>query len=220
VAMVHCNNCTSDLNAWADIFAQLGELMGMPLDYDQLFPKLYRKSLEGAPDAGGLMVCNFLSGEPVVGLAEGRPLVVRRPDSQFNLANFMRAQLYSALASLVLGMETLQQETVKIDRLTGHGGLFKTPGVGQRYLAAATGSPVVTLKTANEGGAYGMALLAAYCRRRNPQQSLTDFLAQDVFAGEAEEAMQPDPVDQKGFAAFLERYKAALPIEQAAVDCL
>ncbi|NJP39728.1 ATPase [Oscillospiraceae bacterium HV4-5-C5C] len=219
VAMVHCNNCTSDLNAWADIFAQVGDLMGMKLDYDQLFPKLYRKSLEGEPDAGGLMVCNFLSGEPVVGLAEGRPLVVRRPDSQFNLANFMRAQLYSALASLVLGMETLQRESVQIDRLTGHGGLFKTPGVGQRYLAAATGSPVVTLKTAGEGGAYGMALLAAF--RRSPlRQSLAEFLTRDVFAGQEEQPLQPDPTDQEGFAAFLQRYKAALPVEQVAVDCL
>lgn len=219
VAMVHCNNCTSDMNAWVGIFQEILNLMGHEADMGQLFTRLYQKSLEGEADCGGVTVYNYLSGEPVTGFDEGRPLLVRGHEQPFTLANFLRAQLYSTLASLAAGMEILSGEDVVIDRLMGHGGLFKTPVVGQKYLAAATNSPVWVMETAGEGGPYGMALLAAYFKDGGGQ-TLEDFLEKWVFAGVPGTVLEPDEVDVAGFRAYLRRFRAGLPVEQAAVDCL
>ena len=220
VAMVHCNNCTSDMNAWAGLFRELLALMGHEADMGELFTKLYQKSLEGAADCGGVTVYNFLSGEPVAGFDEGRPLMVRTADKPFDLANFMRAHLYSALATLSLGMDILTKEQVTIDRLMGHGGLFKTPVVGQKYLAAATNSPVWVMETAGEGGPYGMALLAAYRCVREPGETLESFLENRVFAGTPGSILEPDPADVAGFRAFLDRYSKGFAVERAAVENL
>ena len=218
VAMVHCNNCTSDLNAWVSIFREFQQLMGMPIDMDELYGRLYNHALEGEADCGGLMAYNYFSGEPVTGMAEGRPLFVRSASDKFTLANFMRANLYASVGVLKLGNDILfNREHVQVDRITGHGGLFKTPGVGQSVLAAALSSPISVMETAGEGGAWGIALLAAYRVCREPEQPLADFLEQKVFAGNAGVEIAPKPEDVAGFNAYIERYKACLPIEAAAV---
>ena len=219
VAMVHCNNCTSDMNAWVGVLAETLKLMGHEVDMGQLFTKLYQKSLEGDADCGGVTVYNYLSGEPVTGFDEGRPVVVRSHDKPFTLANFLRSQLYGTLASLAAGMVILEKEEVAIDRLMGHGGLFKTPVVGQKYLAAATNSPVWVMETAGEGGPYGMALLAAYLKDGDGA-TLEDFLAQKVFAGTPGTVLEPEEADVAGFKAYLNRFLAGLPVERAAVDHL
>ena len=219
VAMVHCNNCTSDMNAWVSVFAETLKLMGSEVDMGQLFTKLYQKSLEGDADCGGVTVYNYLSGEPVTGFDEGRPVVARSHEQPFTLANFLRAQLYSTLASLAAGMVILEKEQVTIDRLMGHGGLFKTPVVGQKYLAAATNSPVWVMETAGEGGPYGMALLAAYCKDGNGL-TLEDFLDEKIFAGAPGTVMKPEEADVAGFKAYLNRFLAGLAVERAAVDHL
>ncbi|MDE7388922.1 MAG: ATPase, partial [Muribaculaceae bacterium] len=163
VAMVHCNNCTSDLNAWVGLFKEYQQLLGVPVDMNEVFGKLYNAALDGAPDCGGLLAYNYFSGEPVTGMEEGRPLFVRSATDKFNLANFMRANLYASVAVLKLGNDILfNEEKVEVDRITGHGGLFKTPGVGQRILAAALNSPISVMETAGEGGAWGVALLASF----------------------------------------------------------
>lgn len=217
VAMVHCNNCTSDMNAWVGVFRETLQLMGCDADMGELYTKLYQKSLEGDADCGGVTVYNYLSGEPVTGFDEGRPVVVRSHDKPFTLANFLRAQLYSTLVSLAAGMEILNRENVTIHRLMGHGGLFKTPVVGQKYLAAATHSPVWVMETAGEGGPYGMALLAAYLRDGSGQ-TLEGFLEERVFAGTPGTVLEPEPADVDGFQAYLERFVGGLAIERAAVD--
>ena len=219
VALVHCNNCTSDMNAWVGVFAETLKLMGCEADMGLLFTKLYQKSLEGDADCGGVTVYNYLSGEPVTGFDEGRPMVVRSHDKPFTLANFLRAQLYSTLASLAAGMVILEQENVAIDRLMGHGGLFKTPVVGQKYLAAATNSPIWVMETAGEGGPYGMALLAAYLKD-GAGMTLEAFLAEKVFAGTTGTVLEPEEADMAGFKAYLDRFLAGLPVERAAVECL
>ena len=218
VAMVHCNNCTSDMNAWTNIFREFGTMMGVAADADKLYTALYQKSMEGRSDGGGIVVCNFLAGEPIVGFESGKPFVLRGPETEFTLANFLRAQLYATMAALVLGMRILQKEQVKIDRLTGHGGLFKTPQVGQRYLAAATGSPVTIMKTAGEGGPYGMALLAAYCKEKETGETLEAFLQKKIFAMAETNTMQPRKDDRAGFEKFLSAYERALTIERTAVE--
>ena len=219
VAMVHCNNCTSDLNAWVGLFREFEELMGMKVDMNELFGKLYNNALTGDADCGGLLSYNYISGEPVTGLAEGRPLFVRSANDKFTLANFMRAHLYGSVGVLKLGNDILfKQENVKVDRITGHGGLFKTKGVGQRVLAAAINSPISVMETAGEGGAWGIALLAAYAVNNAQNQTLADWLDAKVFAGNTGVEIAPTAEDVAGFNRYIENYKAGLAIEKAAVE--
>ena len=221
VAMVHCNTCTSDLDAWARVFGQALAAAGAPLPPDQLYGLLYRQALEGDPDCGGLLAYNCYSGEPVAGLEDGRPLLTRSPDSALTLPNLMRAHLYAAMATLRLGMDILfQEEHVALDRLTGHGGLFKTPGVAQRLMAGALGVPVTVLETAGEGGPWGMALLASFLRDRQEGQTLAAYLEEGVFGQAAGTVLPPDPADEAGFAAYMARYRAGLPVERAAAEAL
>lgn len=221
VAMVHCNNCTSDLNAWVNLFGEFAETFGMKIDKNDLYGSLYRKALEADADCGGLLSYNFFSGEPVVGLNEGRPLFARMPDAAFTLANFMRTHLYSALASLKVGNDILlKEEHVKVDALMGHGGLFKTPVVGQRILAAALDAPVTVMDTASEGGPWGMAVLAAYMQEREAGESLADYLDHKIFAGQTGSTVDPDAKDVEGFDRFITAYKAALPVQKAAVTSM
>ena len=215
VAMVHCNNCTNDSNAWFGILRETAELFGASPDTGTLFTKLYQKSLEGEADCGGVLTYNYLAGEGVTHLDEGRPLVLRRPDSRFTLANFLRSQLYATMATLKIGMDILAREDVRIDRLMGHGGLFKTPVVGQRYLAAACRAPVTCMETAGEGGPYGMALLAAFLL--HGAGTLEDFLEREVFAGAKAVTVEPDRDDAAGFASYLEAYQKGLAVEREAI---
>ena len=218
VAMVHCNNCTSDLNAWISLFKEYQELLGVPVDMNEVFGKLYNHALEGDADCGGLIAYNYISGEPVTGLAEGRPLFVRSANDKFNLANFMRTNLYASVGVLKIGNDILfNEEKIKVDRITGHGGLFKTKGVGQRILAAALNSPISVMETAGEGGAWGIALLAAYLVNNAKKLNLADYLDECVFAGNTGVEIAPTPEDVAGFNAYIENYKAGLPIEEAAV---
>jgi len=219
VAMVHCNNCTSDINAWVGLFKEYQEMLGVPVDMNELYGKLFNKALEGAADCGGLISYNYVSGEPVTGLADGRPLFVRSANDKFNLANFMRANLYGAIGVLKIGNDILlKEEHVKVDRITGHGGYFKTRGVGQRMLAAALNSPISVMETAGEGGAWGIALLASYVVNNAEKMSLADWLDKKVFAGNTGEEIAPTAEDVAGFNAYIENYKRGLAIEQAAVD--
>jgi len=220
VAMVHCNNCTSDLNAWVNLFDEFAGTFGMKIDKNELYGTLYRKALEADVDCGGLLAYNFFSGEPVVGLNEGRPMFVRTPDAAFSLANFMRAHLYSALASLKVGNDILQkEEKVAVDSLMGHGGLFKTPLVGQKILAAALNAPVTVMDTASEGGPWGMAVLAAYMLEKQGE-SLADYLDRKIFAGQTGTTVAPDAADVAGFDRFTASYKAVLPAQKAAAEGL
>ena len=218
VAMAHANNCTSDLNAWVSIFREFSEAMGMKVDMNQLFGTLYNKALEGDPDCGGLLSYGYYSGENIIPVDEGRPVFVRTPESRFNLANFMRTHLYAALGALKIGMDILvKEEKIQIDKILGHGGLFKTPGVGQRIMAAAMQAPVSVMETAGEGGAWGIALLAAYEVLREEDETLESYLAGKVFAGNEGVRMEPDAGDVAGFEKFIERFKNGLSIEQEAI---
>ena len=220
VAMVHCNNCTSDLNAWVNIFKEYQELLGVPVNMDEIFGKLYNHALTGDTDCGGLISYNYISGEPVTGLEEGRPLFVRSANDKFNLANFMRAHLYASVGVLKIGNDILfNDEKIKVDRITGHGGLFKTKGVGQRVLAAAINSPISVMETAGEGGAWGIALLASYLVNNATGQTLADFLDKEVFADNTGIEIAPTAEDVAGFNAYIKNYKAGLPIEEAATKC-
>jgi sugar (pentulose or hexulose) kinase len=219
VAMVHCNNGASELNSWVGLFGEFAAAVGADVDSSTIFETLFTSALNGAPDAGGLMAYNYLSGEPITELHEGRPLFLRTPDARFDLANFMRVQLFSALATLRIGMDVLQkQEGVRLDRMFAHGGLFKTKGVAQGFLAAAIDADVSVGDVAAEGGAWGIAVLAAFRAGRRSGQSLVDFLESEVFADSNLETTKPDPADVAGFDAFIERYVAALPVERAAVQ--
>lgn len=221
VAMVHCNNCTSDLNAWVNIFKEFQEAMGQKTDMNELYGTLYRKALEGDADCGGLLAYGYFSGEHVTGFAEGRPLFVRTPDAKFSLANFMRVNLFTALGAIKIGMDILfKQEHVTLDELLGHGGLFKTEGVGQKVVAAAVNVPVSVMKTAGEGGAWGIAVLANYMATKGADESLSDYLNNKVFADEESVRMEPDAKDVAGFETFIERYKKGLVIERAACEGL
>ena len=221
VAMVHCNNCTSDINAWVNLFAEYSELMGVSVNKGELFVKLFNKALEGDTDCGGLMSFNYFSGEGVTDLDEGRPVFARLPNAKFTLANFMRTHLLSALATLKIGLDILTQtEQVAIDKLYGHGGFFKTPGVGQRMLSAAVGAPVSVMETAGEGGPYGMALLCAYMLWKDEGESLADYLDNKVFAGAKSSTLMADARDIEGFDRFLARYRAALPMEEKAIEVI
>ena len=217
VAMVHCNNCTSDLNAWISLFKQYAQLLGVEISTADVFAKLYNHALQGNADCGGLLAYNYFSGEPITGLNEGRPMFVRSTGDKFNLANFIRTNLYAAVAVLKIGNDILfKDEHVAVDRITGHGGLFKTPGVGQRILAAALNSPISVMETAGEGGAWGIALLAAYMINNN-QESLADYLDNRVFAGNKGVELTPTAEEVAGFDTYIEAYKAGLAIEQTAV---
>lgn len=218
VAMVHCNNCTSDLNGWVGLFREYQELLGVPVDMNVVFGKLFGAADKGDPDCGGLMSFNYISGEPVTGFADGRPLFVRSANDKFNLSNFMRSILYATVAVLKFGNDILlKEEHVKVDRITGHGGLFKVKGVGQRVLAAALDSPISVMETAGEGGAWGIALLASYMVNKG-DLTLADYLDYKVFAGATGEEVTPSPADVEGFNKYLETYKACLGIEKAAVE--
>ena len=221
VAMVHCNNCTSDLNAWVKLFGEFAEAMGFKADANQLFGTLYRKAMEADADLGGLLAYNYFSGEHITGFEEGRPLFARTPDSRFTLANFMRTHLYAALATLKLGMDILlDEEGVKVDQILGHGGLFKTKGVGQSIMAAAMNVPVAVMETAGEGGAWGIALLAGYMADKQADESLEKYLSEKIFAGKMGDVIAPRAEDVDSFNAYIQRYRAGLPIERAAVECI
>lgn len=220
VAMVHCNNCTSDLNAWVSLFDEFTKEAGLVLSPDELYGMLYRKALEGDADGGGLLAYNYLSGEHIPQVQTGRPMFVRTPESKFTLANFMRTHLFTSLGALKMGMDILAEEEVKIDKIYGHGGLFKTKGVGQRFLAGAIGTPVHVMETAGEGGAWGIALLAAYLVDRKKGESLADYLDNNVFCGAAGNSEEPDERDAKGFDEFMKRYRAGLVVERTAGDVL
>ena len=221
VAMVHCNNCTSDLNAWVKLFGEFGEAMGVKFDANQLYGTLYRKAMEADADLGELMAYNYYSGEHITGFTEGRPLVVRTPDSKLTLANFMRAHLNAAFASLKIGMDILtEEEGALVDSIMGHGGIFKTKGVAQPIMAAALNAPVSVMETAGEGGAWGIALLAAYMADVKDGLTLEDYLDQRIFAGMPRETVAPDPQAAEDFNAYIARFKAALPVEKAAVECV
>ncbi len=221
VAMVHCNNCTSDLNAWVNIFKEFAEAFGVDVDMNKLFGTLYHKAMEGDPDGGNLLAYNYISGENITGMEEGRPMFVRTPNSKFSLANFMRVNLYTALGALKIGNDILlKEEGVKVDKLLGHGGLFKTKGVGQQILADAMNTPISVMETAGEGGAWGIAVLASYMIQKEEGETLGAYLNDKVFAGQQGASLDPDPAGVKGFDEFIKIYKAGLPIERAAVDSM
>ena len=221
VAMVHANNCTSDLNAWVNLFKEFAESMGMEVNQEQLFSTLYQKALVGDADCGGMLSYGYFAGEDIMGLSEGRPLFVRSPESNFNLANFMRTHLYSSCGALKVGMNLLMEsENVKVEKMLGHGGLFKTKDVGQKIMAAAINVPIYIMETAGEGGPWGMALLAAYMANKETDESLDNYLDQKVFAQNKGHKMLPDPVDVKGFEVFIQRYIEGIQIEKAAVKHL
>ncbi len=221
VGMVHCNNCTSDLNAWVGMFGEFAKLLGVDIPRWKLYDTLYFESEKGDKDCGGLLAYNYVSNEHVTNVEHGRPLFVRTANGNFNLANFMRTHLYSAFGALKVGCDImLKEEGVKLDRITGHGGLFKTERVGQSYLAAAINAPVTVMKTAGEGGAWGMAILANYLIRKKKDESLETYLDESVFAGQEGVTLAPDPADVAGFEAFGDRYVAGLPIVREAVHSL
>lgn len=221
VAMVHCNNCTSDINAWMALFKEFAEALGVDADMNKLFSILYNKALEGDPDCGGLLAYNYFSGEHITGFEEGRPLFVRSPESRFNLANFIRVNLFTSLGALKTGLDILlKEEGVKLNSILGHGGLFKTKGVGQKIMAAAINTPVSVMETAGEGGAWGIALLASYMINKEESESLEKYLSKKVFEGRLGTKVDPDLEDVKGFDEFIKRYSLGLPIERAAIQNL
>lgn len=221
VAMVHSNNCTSDLNAWIDLFQEVTTALGVTVNESQLYETLYRQALAGDADGGGLLAYNYVSGEHITHMEEGRPLFVRTPNSRFTLANFMRTHLFASVGALRIGLDILfERERVQIDQILGHGGFFKTKEVGQRIMAAAMNVPVAVMETAGEGGAWGIALLAAYMINKDADESLESYLAERVFAGQQAVTLTPDARDVAGFAAFMARYTQGLDVERAAVKAL
>ena len=217
VAMVHCNNCTSDLNAWANVLKGFTKAAGKEMDSGEIFPVLFNAAMEGDKDCGGVVNVNYLSGEPVTGLEEGRPMIARLPGVAFTFANFARSLVFGAIVTLKLGMDILGGENVQIDSLLGHGGFFKTPGVGQSLLAAALNTPVSVMETAGEGGPWGMALLAAYRVGKAEGQTLESYLTDKVFAGAQSQTIQPNAADEEGFRIYAERFTGLLNAERAAV---
>ena len=221
VAMVHCNNCTSDINAWVNLFSEFADAIGQPMEKGELYTLLFQKALMGDPDCGGLLSFNYFSGEGVTDLDEGRPVFARMQNCRFTLPNFMRTHLLSALATLKIGLDILTKtESVTIDKLYGHGGFFKTPEVGQRLLSAAVGAPVSVMETAGEGGPYGMALLAAYMRNREDGETLEQYLDSKALSGAKSTTIMATETDIAGFSVFLSRYQKALPMERKATEVL
>ena len=220
VGMVHCNSCTSDINAWVSLFREFAGLMGLKTEAGDVFTRLFTKSLEGDSDCGGLVSFNYLAGEPVTGLSEGRPMFIRLPDASMTLANFMRTQIYASMETLKYGMEIMKRENVAIDCVYGHGGLFKTEGVGQKYLAAAIHAPVTVMETAGEGGAWGIALLADYMISHGTGETLEVYLANRVFKGMKQITVSPDPEDEEGFSRYMERFVSCIPAQKAAAESL
>lgn len=218
VAMVHCNNCTNDSNAWVSVLREAINLYDAYPSTEKLYTKLYEKSLEGDADCGGILVCNYMAGEGITRFDEGRPFVIRNAESKFNLANFFRATLYSTMVTLKIGMRILEKEKVEIKSLTGHGGLFKTPIVGQKYMAAACKAPVTVMKTSGEGGAYGIALLAAFVAERTQNITLEEYLDERVFKDVYSVTIQPDIDDMNGFDKYTENYMKLLEVEKAAIE--
>ena len=219
VAMVHCNNCSSDINAWVNIFAEFAKLCGSDITMGQIYESLYKEAMKGDKDCGGLMSYNYFSGEHVTGFEEGRPLFVREVNSNFSLANFMRVTLFTAFGALKTGLDILlKEEDVKIDSIFGHGGLFTTKGVCQKILAAAINAPVSVMDTASEGGAWGMAILASYMINKKDGEALDDYLKANVFAGMTGNVEEPDPEDVKGYDEFIKKYSKGLAVERAAVQ--
>ena len=217
VAMVHCNNCTSDLNAWVNLFKEFADSIGADVDMNQMYGTLYNKALEGDADCGGILSYGNYAGEPITNVEKGRPMVVRTPETKFNLANFMRSHLYTALGVIKVGMDILtKDEGVEIDTVLGHGGLFKTKGVGQKILADAINTPVVVMETAGEGGPWGMAILAEYMVKRAEGEKLGDYLKNKVFGSDAGSRIDPDPEGVAGYEAFMETYKKGLDVERRA----
>ena len=214
VAMVHCNNCTSDLNAWIGLFKEFSDMFGMNIDINDIYGKLYNNAMTGAEDCGGLVAFNLFSGEPVIGLDDGAPMFARKADAKMNLANFMRTHLYASLATLKIGCDILfKEEHVKVDTLYGHGGLFKTKGVGQSVLAAAMNAPVAVMETAGEGGPWGMAILASYVVNNTDNEAFDEFLKNKVFKGAKGTTLEPKQEDVAGFDTYIETYKAAIEAE-------
>lgn len=220
VAMVQCNNCTNEINTWANVFREFLEAMGLQADTNGIYTAMFRAALQGRADAGGVLLYNYLSGEAVTGFNAGCPLLVRTPESRLDFANLMRTQLYAALATLRLGLDILEQEKVQLDRIFAHGGYFKTPLVGQRMMAAAVNAPVSVMETAGEGGAWGIALLAAYLIRKKEGQTLEQYLETEVFADAKCITTVPEQKDVDGFRAYMARYTRGLPVERAAVEYL
>jgi len=218
VAMVHCNNCCSDIDAWVKLFGEALSVFGAKPDINTLYEKLYQMAAEGDADCGGVLSYNFFSGEPMVGLEAGRPLLVRKPDGNFNLANTMRSLIFSAIGSLKLGMDILESENVQVDKLLGHGGFFKTKGIGQSIVAAALRAPVTVMESASEGGAWGIAILAAYLARKAVNETLEDYLENKVFSKNQGATIAPNEKDINGFAEYMKKYVNGLAIEKAAVD--
>ena len=215
VAMVHCNNCCTDLDYWVNLFSQFASSIGSEMTKSEIYDVLYEAALYASPNAGGLVNINYFSGEPVSHTDDGRPLFVRTKNADFNLANFMRAQIYSAISTLKLGMEILEKEDIKIDCLTGHGGLFKTPVVGQKIMAGAMKAPVSVMETAGEGGAWGMAVLADYSVNSNGMP-LDEYLNEKVFVNCKSSVIAPDEADCDGFDEYMKLFKQALNTEKSA----
>lgn len=217
VAMAHTNTCTSEIDAWVNLIADAARTMGWPVDMNQLYPALFQKALEGDADCDGIVAFNYFAGEPLTETFVGRPMLLRLPESKLTVANLMRSQLYGAIATLKIGMDMLaEKEQVESDSLLGHGGYFKTPGVGQQLLADALNTPITTMETAAEGGPWGMAILAAYMVYKAEGQTLEDYLSSNVFANANTTVLNPDPKGVEGFCAYMKRYKAALPAQKAA----
>ena len=218
VGMVHCNSCSSDINAWVGLFREFAETMGFQTDTGEVFTKLFKKAMDGDPAGGGLVSFNYYAGEPVTGVNEGRPMLIRQPDARMSLANFMRVQIYASMETLKYGMEILNREHVVIDQVFGHGGLFKTEGVAQNLLAAAIHAPVTVMQTAGEGGAWGIALLAAYRIRKDSEETLEQYLEKKVFAGMTQKTVSPAPQDECGFDEYMKRFVSCLPAQKAASE--
>ncbi|MDD6484405.1 MAG: FGGY-family carbohydrate kinase [Clostridiales bacterium] len=221
VAMVHCNNCTSDINAWVGMLKDFTEAAGLDIPMSKLYEIFFTEAAKGSPDCGRMLSYNYFSGEPITGLEEGRPLFVRTPDSEFSFENFARLQLYSALASLKIGLDILfEKENVPLDSIMGHGGFFKTPEVGQQIMADAINAPVSVMSTAGEGGAWGIALLASYMINKATDETLDAFLKNRVFAQSTGSTLEPTPEGTAGFLSFLDEYKKGLEIEKSAAKCM
>ncbi len=217
VAMVHCNTCTSDINAWVNMMFEVVTIAGSSMTKPQLFDLFYEVALKGDPDCDGLLSYNFFAGEPVVNVEHGKPLFVRRPDSNMSFANFARSVIYGSIAVLKIGMDILfVEENVSLDTLLGHGGLFKAPIVGQKLLAGALNAPVAVTENSGEGGPWGMALLASYMLNKQGEETLGDFLANRIFKDAKTVVTTPCDEDINGFASYIESYKNHLTAEIAA----